>query len=66
MPIEDEASGTGQAAWCRVTDGDDGSVLDGSVGTTGSGADLEVDSLSFATGVIFRITGGTLTAPDGT
>jgi hypothetical protein len=66
VPREEEASGTGTAAWFRIVDGAGASVFDGSVGTTGSGANLEVDSLSFAAGVIVRITGGGLTEPDGT
>lgn len=47
-----EADGTTQAAHC-------------SVGLTGSGADIEFDSLNFEVGGVANITGGNLTLPIG-
>lgn len=47
------------ATWCRFKDGSGAFVQDGSVGT--SGADINLNSTTIATGQTISITGGTLT-----
>ena len=41
---------TGAATWFRILDSDDNAVLDGSVGLSGSGADLEFNTIEISTG----------------
>ncbi|HFD32035.1 MAG TPA: hypothetical protein ENJ28_04905 [Gammaproteobacteria bacterium] len=57
------ANATGTATWFRVTDSTGAFVMDGTVGLTGSGADLELSNTSVVLGVpvsvsSFVITGG--------
>ncbi|MEI8370994.1 MAG: hypothetical protein WCJ31_21420 [Planctomycetia bacterium] len=53
------ADGGTVSTWCRFTDGAGVFVLDGSVGT--SGADVNLNSTTIATGQTITVTGGTLT-----
>lgn len=57
------ANATGTATWFRVTDSTGAFVMDGTVGLTGSGADLELSNTSVVLGVpvsvsSFVISGG--------
>ncbi len=58
---EESALATGEATWFRVTDSDDVFVLDGDVGTIGSGADLEMNSVNIGLGQTIDITSFTIT-----
>lgn len=53
----------GTATWFRGKDSTGATVMDGSVGATGSGADLELNTTTISTGVNVDITGGTVTMP---
>lgn len=55
----------GIAAWFRVQDSTGASVYDGSVGATGSGADMELNTTTISVGLDFNITGGSYTTPIG-
>lgn len=57
------AAGGGVAAVFRVEDSDGGDVFEGTVGETGSGADLEFDETTWAEGGTVSIGSGTYTAP---
>lgn len=46
---------TGTASWFRVTTSDPTAVFDGDVGVTGSGADLELDSVSLTSGRLISL-----------
>jgi len=50
------ANATGTATWFRVVDSDSNGVLDGDIGTTGSGADLEFNSTSITAGLQVEVT----------
>ncbi len=50
------ADATGTATWFRVVDSAGNHVLDGDVGVTGSGADLEFNTVTIAAGVTINIT----------
>lgn len=52
---------TGVATWYRLFDGNVAAVLDGSVGLSGSGADLIVDDTSIVAGQEFRVSSYTIT-----
>lgn len=53
------AAATGTADVCRFYDSDDTLLFTGTVGVTGSGADIELDTTSIATGDIVLISSGT-------
>lgn len=57
---DSSADATGTAAHFRIYDSGGVAQLQGTVGITGSGADMEVDNTSFATGQSFTITAFTL------
>jgi len=59
---DEDADASGDATWARLTDSSDNFVADASVGISGSGADIILNSVSIAAGGIIRITSGTLTA----
>lgn len=46
----------GDAAWYRTVDGSGNFVQDGSIGVTGSGEDLELDSVTIENGGLVSIT----------
>lgn len=52
---------TGTAAWARVVDDSAGTVFDCDVGTTSSGALIELDNVSLAEGGYCSVTSFTLT-----
>lgn len=56
------ANSTGTATWFRVTDSNGAFVMDGDVGATGSGADMELNTVSVESGVAVDITSFTITA----
>ncbi len=49
---------TGQAAWARLKNGDGVAIADMSVGLSGSGADIELPTVSLIQGSYVRITAG--------
>lgn len=60
------ATAAGVAGWARILDSDNNTVMDMSVGMTGSGADLIVTNTNLAVGQAFDIlSGGTVTMPAG-
>jgi hypothetical protein len=64
LPLEDPtpvASGT--AGWFRAMDSNGNAVFDGTVGVSGSGADMIVNTTTVTAGVPFRITSGSFTIP---
>jgi hypothetical protein len=65
VPLEDVADADGNAGWFRAKDSDGATVVDGSVTATGGGGDMTMASVALVTGVVFRITGWTVTAPAG-
>jgi len=54
----------GTASWVRLVDSDGNFVCDGSVGATGSGADVEFGNINFVQGGTVNISSGSITAPD--
>lgn len=54
---------TGTAGWFRIEDSDGNALFDGSVGLTGSGADLEFDAVGWVAGGIVSITSLQITFP---
>lgn len=63
-PVTGVAAGT--AGWFRIKDSDSNTVMDGSVGASGSGADLELATTTISVGLTVDITGGgTITMPAG-
>jgi hypothetical protein len=64
-PAAVDAVADGTAGYFRAADSDGTAVFDGTVGATGSGADLELATTSITTGLSVDITGGTLTEPAG-
>lgn len=52
---DSSANATGTATWFRIVRSDSTFVLDGSVGASGSGADLELTSTSIVSGVAVSI-----------
>ena len=58
---DSSANATGTATWFRAVDSDNNTVLDGSVGSTGSGEDLELNSTSIATGQEVRVSSFVIT-----
>lgn len=65
-PASVNATNAGVAGWARVLDSDNNTVLDWSVGGSGSGADLILSNTNLAVGQPVDIqAGGTLTMPAG-
>lgn len=62
-PFEDSSATGGTATKVKVKDSDDNVVYQGTVGLTGSGADVELTSNVIAAGSIVRFTAATYTAP---
>lgn len=60
VPAENIAV-SGGAAWFRIEDNANAPILDGDVGLTGSGADLELDSVTFVSGRLISIDSFVLT-----
>jgi hypothetical protein len=56
------ANNTGTASWFRITDSTGAFVMDGDVGATGSGADMELNTVSVQSGVAVDITSFVITA----
>lgn len=56
IAADTSADATGEATWFRVVDSTGAFVLDGSVGVTGSGADLELNSVNIGAGQRVEIT----------
>lgn len=65
VPITTVGTGAGAAGWFRAMDSDGNTVLDGSVGATGSGAQLELNTTTISVGADVSITAGTVTMPAG-
>lgn len=61
---DSSADATGTATWARATDSNSSFVMDMSVGTTGSGADIIMNTTSIVTGGPIRVDSGTLTDGD--
>lgn len=60
------AAGAGvPAGWFRLVDRGTNTVLDGSVGLSGSGAQLIVNTTTISENVTFEILSGTVTQPSG-
>ena len=59
---DSSADATGTASWARCADSDTTFVCDLSVGATGSGEDIELDSVSIVAGTTVSVTSGTITA----
>lgn len=60
------ATAAGVAGWARILDSDNNTVMDMSVGMSGSGADLIVTNTNLAVGQAFDIlSGGTVVMPAG-
>jgi len=55
------ANNTGTATWFRVTDSIGTFVIDGDVGITGSGKDMEVNTVDVVAGVEVSVTAFTIT-----
>lgn len=62
LPSASTATGTGTATWFRVTTSGGAQVIDGTVGITGSGADLQLPTTSITTGLSVQITAWTINA----
>lgn len=58
---DSSADESGTASWARVEDGDGTFVMDLSVGESGSGADLILNTTDIVAGGPIRVTSGTLT-----
>jgi len=58
---DSSANNTGTATWFRVTDSVGNFVMDGDVGVTGSGKDLEVNTVDVVTGVEVSVTAFNIT-----
>ena len=52
---ESSAPASGTATWFRVVDSNGNFVIDGTVGTTGSGEDLEMNSVAINAGQIVNV-----------
>ena len=65
--ITDDASAdsTGTATWFRIVDSNATFVSDGSVGVTGSGADLELNSVAIGVGQVVSISSFAITEGNG-
>lgn len=64
LPIQDASPvASGTAGWFRARNRDNGAVFDGTIGTSGSGADMIVNTTTVTAGVPFRITAGSFTIP---
>lgn len=61
QPEDPSINATGTAAWARLVDSVGTFIGDATVGATGSGADIELDSVDLALGGTLRITSGTFT-----
>ncbi len=60
---DSSADATGIATWARVEDSDGNNVFDVDVGTTGSGAGLELNTVNIVLAGPVSITAFTITAP---
>lgn len=65
-PIETTGVADGTAGWFRAADQSGDAVMDGTVSATGGGGNLEINTTAITTGLTVRITGGTITQPQGT
>lgn len=64
LPLEDPSPvASGTVGWFRALDSNGAAVFDGTVGTSGSGADMIVNTVTVTAGVPFRITAGSYTHP---
>lgn len=57
--VSANAAGTG--TWMRILDSNDVVVMDGSIGLTSSGEDLELNSVGYTVGLKVEVTAGTIT-----
>lgn len=62
-PEDGMATAGGLASWARITTGDGSWALDLDVGTTGSGADIELATTQLYPGGLVRITAGEILEP---
>jgi hypothetical protein len=58
------AVAAGTAGWWRAKDSTGATVMDGTAGITGSGADLILDNTTVAIGQNINLTAGTMTEPE--
>lgn len=63
LPKSASGVANGLAGWFRMSDESGDSVLDGTCGTTGSGEDIELSTLSITTGLVVNLTAGTINVP---
>ena len=59
------ANATGTASFFRILNRDNVAVIQGAVGATGSGAELELNSVAIQAGATVEITSLTVTMPEG-
>lgn len=52
---DSSANAAGTSTWFRITDSAGNAVIDGTVGATGSGADLELNTTAFSIGVEVQV-----------
>ncbi|MQB01470.1 MAG: hypothetical protein GEU78_14455 [Actinobacteria bacterium] len=64
-PLATVGLADGEATWFRALDGDDATVLDGSVSATGGGGDLELNTTTITIDVDVEVTAGSVTMPSG-
>ena len=62
ITADSSANASGTATWFRITDSAGNAVVDGSVGTTSSGEDLELNTTTITSGVEVSISSLVLTA----
>jgi|WetSurMetagenome_2_1015567.scaffolds.fasta_scaffold10605_5 hypothetical protein len=63
--LSTSAAGDGDIGWFRMITSDGDTVIDGSVGVSGSGADLIVNSVTTTVGLSVSVTAGSITMPAG-
>lgn len=57
------ADASGTATWFRVYDSNNVAIMDGDIGATGSGADMELSATSIGAGQSVTVTSWTVTMP---
>lgn len=62
-PRSTTGAAAGTAGYFRMADSTGAAIMDGTVGATGSGADLELNTTTVSVGLALDITSGTITVP---